>query len=90
MTVEEDGFKEWDGVKFFTFCGMNEGKVDGHGVSAEQGTITKDNFAKDDWVAKGLFGVIVGGRHVVDTQESKKAMIITFWIDEALTKVFCL
>lgn len=61
MSLEEEFLEERDGVEFLTLGGVENGAIDGQGVSATFGAVAEDDFAEDDGVSAGSFGVVVGG-----------------------------
>jgi len=85
---KQGGFQERDEIPLETLGGMDEGEIDGQGVSAAVGTVSEDEFAEDHWVAQCLFGIVIRRRHVIDVEESKEPMPVTFRIEEALAQVF--
>jgi len=87
VALEKEFMKERDGVELFAFRGMEDGEIDRQSVGAMSRTIAEDDFAEDDGMAEGLFGVIVGGGHAVNAQESEEAVVIALWVDEALAQV---
>lgn len=82
VAVEEKGFQEGDGIEFLAFGGVEDGEIDGEGVSALGGAVAKDDFAEDDGQAEGLFGMVVGGRHAVDVEEGEETVVVAFGIEE--------
>ena len=67
---------------------MDEGEIDGQGMSAAVGTVAEDQFAEDDRVAQGLFGIVISRGHAVDVEESKEPVVVALGIAEPLAQVF--
>ena len=71
-----------------TLGGMDEGEVDGQGVSAAIRAAAKAELSEDDRMAQDLFGIVVSRRHAVDVEESEDAVVFAFWVQEPLAEVF--
>lgn len=67
---------------------MDQGKVDGQSVGALVGTIAEDEFSEDDRMSQGLFRIVVGWRHAVDVEESKKPVVFALGIQKSLAQIF--
>ena len=88
MTGKQDGFQQRDDFTMEAFCGVDEGEVDSHGVGAPIGAVAEDEFSEDDRVTEGLFRIVIGWWHAVNVEESKEPVVVAFWIQESLAKVF--
>ena len=76
-------------VQLLTLDRIKDGEINSQGESSLFGTIAENDFAKDGRMTKGLFGMIVGGRHSRDFQEGKEAVKIPFRIEKSLAKILC-
>ena len=67
---------------------MNDGKVNRQGGGTQIGAIAEDDFAQDNRMTQGLLGVVVGGRHSVDSKEGKETVVIALGVEQALAQSF--
>lgn len=79
--------EEREGVALLAFGGRDERKVRAEGFGARIGTVPEADFAEDDREPETLFGMVVGGRHTVDIEESEDSVGVALGIDESLAEI---
>jgi len=80
--------KHGDGIDIFAVSRVNDGKVNRQGGGTQIGAIAEDDFAQDNRMTQGLLGVVVGGRHSVDSKEGKETVVIALGVEQALAQSF--
>ena len=88
MAMKQEGLKDGNGIEFLAQGGVNDREVDGQGMRAVLRAVSKNDFAKNHRHAQGLFGMVIGGRHVMDIKEGEQAVIVAFGIKESLSERF--
>jgi hypothetical protein len=87
MALEEEVLKKPNRVEMFGPGGMQQGEIDGQGVSAPIGAIAEDDSAEDHGMTEAAFRKVVGGRHAMDAQEGKEAVGVALGIQQTLAEV---
>ena len=88
ISVEKQGFQDGDRIEVLALDGLEHGSVDGQCVCVQIGPAAKNHFAEKNLMPERLLGLIVGGGHAVDFEESEKAVVIARGIEEAQAEFF--
>ena len=81
VAVEEQGFENGNRIELLALDGVKNRKIYGERVRIVVGSAAKNIFTKQDRLSECLLGMVVGGRHAVDFEESEEPIKIAFGVE---------